>query len=342
MAPRTGMTAPDHHTIDKRFFMQHAAKFVLLLLALTFANAAWSQTYPTRPIRLLLPQPPGGTMETVGRMLSQQVSAAMGQPIVIDNRSGANGIIAGEMLAKAPADGYTLLFTSSSLIYNQVINKKVPFNALRDFAPITQMAQTFGYLVLVNPSLGVTNMRELADLSKKRQVAYGSGGVGNSQHFLGELINIRAGAKLVHVPYKGLAPLIAAVIGNEVQVGLATPLTVNQHIKSGRLRAVAYTGDKRYPSMPELPTMAEAGVADCVFEPGGHGIYAPAATPVAIINRIQTAVYAAVRTPKLLEHLSNGGYVPVGNTPGEFRRYLEGDLKRITEIARLAKIEVQD
>ena len=223
-----------------------------------------------------------------------------------------------------------------------MINKKVPFDALRDFAPITQMAQTFGYLVLVNPSLGVTNMRELADLSKKRQVAYGSGGVGNSQHFLGELINIRSGAKLVHVPYKGLAPLIAAVIGNEVQVGLATPLTVNQHIKSGRLRAVAYTGDKRYPSMPELPTMAEAGVPDCVFEPGGHGIYAPAATPVAIINRIQTAVYAAVRTPKLLEHLSNGGYVPVGNTPAEFRRYLETDLKRIAEIARLAKIEVQD
>ena len=314
----------------------------IALLYLLAVATAWGQTYPNQPIRMMIPQPAGGTMDTNARALSEPLARELGQNIVIDNRSGANGIIAGEMLAKAPADGYTLLFTSSSLIYNQVINKKVPFDALRDFAPITQMAQTFGYLVLVNPSLGVTNMRELADLSKKRQVAYGSGGVGNSQHFLGELINIRSGAKLVHVPYKGLAPLIAAVIGNEVQVGLATPLTVNQHIKSGRLRAVAYTGDKRYPSMPELPTMAEAGVPDCVFEPGGHGIYAPAATPVAIINRIQTAVYTAVRTPKLLEHLSNGGYVPVGNTPAEFRRYLEGDLKRITEIARLAKIEVQD
>ena len=314
---------------------------IALLSLLTIATA-WGQAYPNRPIRMIIPQPAGGTMDTNARALSEPLARELGQNIVIDNRSGANGIIAGEMLAKAPADGYTLLFTSSSLIYNQVINKKVPFNALRDFAPITQMAQTFGYLVLVNPSLGVTNMRELVDLSKKRQVAYGSGGVGNSQHFLGELINIRSGAKLVHVPYKGLAPLIAAVISNEVQVGLATPLTVNQHIKSGRLRAVAYTGDKRYPSMPELPTMAEAGVPDCVFEPGGHGIYAPAATPVAIINRIQTAVYTAVRTPKLLEHLANGGYVPVGNTPAEFRRYLETDLKRIAEIARLAKIEVQD
>ena len=176
------------------------------------------------------------------------------------------------------------------------------------------------------------SLKELIELSRGRmQIHYGSGGIGNSQHFLGELINIRSGAKLVHVPYKGLAPLIAAVISNEVQVGLATPLTVNQHIKSGRLRALAYTGDKRYPPMPELPTMAEAGVPDCVFEPGGHGIYAPAATPMAIVNKIQGAVHAAVRTPKMLEHLSHGGYVPVGNTPAEFRRYLETDLKRIAE-----------
>ena len=312
------------------------------VIALLAATAATGQPYPNRPIRMIIPQPAGGTMDTNARALSEPLARELGQNIVIDNRSGANGIIAGEMLAKAPPDGYTLLFTSSSLIYNQVINKKVPFNALRDFAPITQMAQTFGYLVLVNPQTNVATMRELVELSKKRQVAYGSGGVGNSQHFLGELINIRSGAKLVHVPYKGLAPLIAAVISNEVQVGLATPLTVNQHIKSGRLRALAYTGDKRYPSMPDLPTMAEAGVPDCVFEPGGHGIYAPAATPPAIIHRIQAAVHTAVRTPKMIEHLANGGYVPIGNTPAEFRRYLEFDLKRIAEIARLAKIEAQD
>ena len=314
----------------------------IALFFLMIAPSAWAQSYPNRPIRMIIPQPAGGTMDTNARALSEPLARELGQNIVIDNRSGANGIIAGEMLAKAPPDGYTLLFTSSSLIYNQVINKKIPFNALRDFVPITQMAQTFGYFVLVNPQISVANMRELVELSKKRQVAYGSGGIGNSQHFLGELINIRSGAKLVHVPYKGLAPLIAAVISNEVQVGLATPLTVNQHIKSGRLRALAYTGDKRYPQMPELPTMAEAGVPDCVFEPGGHGIYAPAATPMAIVNKIQGAVHAAVRTPKMLEHLSHGGYVPVGNTPAEFRRYLEADLKRIAEIARLAKIEVQD
>lgn len=321
--------------------MKRAALSIALFCLYTAVNA-WAQAWPNRPIRMIIPQPAGGTMDTNARALSEPLARELGQNIVIDNRSGANGIIAGEMLAKAPPDGYTLLYTSSSLIYNQVINKKIPFNALRDFVPITQMAQTFGYFVLVNPQINVTSMRELVELSHKRQVAYGSGGIGNSQHFLGELINIRSGAKLVHVPYKGLAPLIAAVISNEVQVGLATPLTVNQHIKSGRLRALAYTGDKRYPPMPELPTMAEAGVPDCVFEPGGHGIYAPAATPMAIVNKIQGAVHTAVRTPKMLEHLSHGGYVPVGNTPAEFRRYLEADLKRIAEIARLAKIEVQD
>jgi tripartite-type tricarboxylate transporter receptor subunit TctC len=318
------------------------AAISVVLLCLLVAGAVGAQPYPNRPIRMIIPQPAGGTMDTNARALSEPLARELGQNIVIDNRSGANGIIAGEMLAKAPADGYTLLYTSSSLIYNQVINKKVPFDALRDFVPITQVAQTFGYLVLVNPAVGVTTMRELIDLSKKRQVAYGSGGIGNSQHFLGELINIRSGAKLVHVPYKGLAPLLAAVMSNEVQVGLATPLTVNQHIQAGRLRALAYTGDKRYPQMPELPTMAEAGVPDCVFEPGGHGIYAPATTPLAVVNRIQTAVHSAVRTPKMLEHLSRGGYVPVGNTPAAFCRYLENDLKRIGEIARLAKIEVQE
>ena len=290
---------------------------------------------------MMVPQPAGGTMDTNARALADPLSRELGQNIVVDNRSGANGIIAGETLAKAAPDGYTLLFTSSSLIYNQVINRKTPFDALRDFAPVTQMAQTFGYLVLANPQLPATTVKELVELSKKRQVAYGSGGIGNSQHFLGELINIRSGAKLVHVPYKGLAPLIAAVIGNEVQVGFATPLTVSGHVKSGRLRALAYTGEKRYPAMPELPTMAEAGVADCVFEPGGHGIYAPAKTPPAIVERIQQAVAQALKSPKMVEHLANGGYVAVGSTPAAFRRYIEADLKRIAEIARIARIETQ-
>ena len=307
-----------------------------LLCAVGMASA---QNFPNRPIRMIIPQPAGGTMDSNARALSDPLARELGQNIVIDNRSGANGIIAGEMLAKAPADGHTLLFTSSSLIYNQVINKKTPFNALVDFVPITQMAQTFGYLVLVNPQTGVSTIKELVELSKKRQVAFGSGGIGNSQHFLGELINIRSGAKLVHVPYKGLAPLLSAVMSNEIQVGLATPLTVIQHVKAGRLKPLAYTGDKRWPGMPELPTMADAGVANCVFEPGGHGIYAPAKTPTAVVNQIHAAVVQSLKSPKLLEYLSHGGYVTVGSTPADFRRYLEADLNRISDIARLAKIE---
>lgn len=318
-----------------------AAALSTAVLCFAAAGVAWGQAYPNRPIRMIIPQPAGGSMDTNARALSEPLSRELGQNIVIDNRSGANGIIAGEILAKAPADGYTLLFTSSSLIYNQVINKHTPFDALRDFIPITQMAQTFGYFVLTNPQTGVTTIRELVELSKKRAVHYGSGGIGNSQHFLGELINIRSGAKLVHVPYKGLAPLIGAVISNEIQVGLATPLTVMAHIKSGRLRALAYTGDKRWPGMPELPTMAEAGVPDCVFEPGGHGIYAPAGTPAAVINQIHAAVVRSIKTPKMHDYLATGGYVAIGSTPAEFRRYLEADLKRIGEIARLAKIEVK-
>ncbi len=317
--------------------------FAAVALAGVFAAPSWSQAYPSRPIRMMIPQPAGGTMDTNARALAEPLARELGQNIVIDNRSGANGIIAGEIFAKSPPDGHTLLFTSQSLLYNQIVNKNVPFDALRDFAPITQVAKSFGYLVLVNAQVPANSINELVELSKRpgKPLHYGSGGVGNAQNFLGEYINIRTGSRLAHVPYKGLAPVIAALLGNEIQAAFATAPTVLAHIKAGRLRALAYTGEQRWSGLPEIPTMIESGVPGFTFEPGGHGLFAPAGTPAAIITRLQTEVHKVIRQPRMMEHWARGGYVPIGYTPAEFRNFLEADLKQISEIARVAKIQVQ-
>jgi tripartite-type tricarboxylate transporter receptor subunit TctC len=263
------------------------------VLACVAAGPAASQSYPTRPIRMLIPQPAGGTMDTIARLVSNQLVPVFEQNIVIDNRSGANGIIAGETLARAVPDGYTLLYTSASLANNQLVHKKLPFDALRDFAPVTQVTTLPGYLIVTNPQMPARTTRDLVELSKTARVLYGSSGVGNSQHLLGELLNSRAGARLVHVPYKGFALIVNAVLGNEIQILFGAPTTVISHIKAGRLRAIAYTGEKRWSGMPELPTVAES-VPGFVYEASWHGIFAPANTPRAVVSKLQTEVAKVV------------------------------------------------
>ena len=321
--------------------MRRSVALVFALLASFIACFAWGQNYPTRPIRMIVPQPAGGTMDTNARALSEFLERALGQNIVIDNRAGANGIIAGETVAKSAPDGHTLLYTSNSFINNQIMYKKLPFDVMRDFAPITNVGNLPGYLVLVNAQLPAQSMKELIELSKsvRDPVRFGSGGIGNSQHLLGELINARSGARLMHVPYKGFAPMITALLGNEVQVAFGAPTTVIQHIKSGRVRVLAITSVKRWSGMPEVPTVAEAGIPGFAFEAAWHGMFAPAATPKAIVARLQQEVAKAIAIPKMRQLLEAGGYVPVGDTPAEFRKFLEADLKKIAEIARIANVQ---
>jgi tripartite-type tricarboxylate transporter receptor subunit TctC len=289
---------------------------------------------------MVVPQPAGGTMDSNARVLSPLLEQAFGQNIVIDNRGGANGIIAAEMVARSVPDGHTLLYTSNSFLNNQLAQKKLPYHVLRDFAPITNIGKLPGYLILVNPQLPARSTRELIELSRTARdpVRFGSGGIGNSQHLLGELINVRGGAKMLHVPYKGFAPMITALVGNEIQVAFGAPTTVIQHVKAGRLRVVAYTAPKRWAMMPEVPTVSES-IPGFVFEAAWHGMFAPAATPPALVARLQAEVVKALQVPRLREHLESGGYVPVGDTPAEFRRFLESDLKTLMELFRIAHIE---
>lgn len=297
-----------------------------------------AQQYPARPIRMMIPQPPGGTMDTLARALSEPLARELGQSIVIDNRSGANGIIAGETLARAAPDGYTLLYTSASLANNELVQKKPPFRVLKDFAPVTLANTLPGYLIVVNAQSPAKSLKDLVELSKTTRVHFGSSGLGNSQHLLGELINSRTGARMVHVPYKGFALIVNAVLGNEIQVVFGSPTTVIAHISAGRLRAVAYTGAKRLPSMPDLPTVAESAIPGMVYEASWHGIFAPAATPRPVILRIQSEVARALRAPRLNQYIVEAGHEPRGDTPEAFRKFLAQYLEDTAEQLRIANV----
>ena len=312
----------------------------LIALGLVLNAAAWAQPFPQRPIRVVVPQPAGGSMDANARALAIHLEPAFGQNLVIDNRGGANGIIAGELVARAAPDGHTILYTSNSFINNQLAQKQLPFHVIRDFAPVTLVGTLPGYLVLVNAQVPAKSLKELIELSKApgSNIKFGSGGIGNSQHLLGEYLNARSGSKLAHVPYKGLAPLITGVLSNEIQVGFAAPTVVMQHIKSGRLRALAYSAAKRWNGMPELPTMAEV-VPGFVYEAAWHGVFAPASTPKAIVSRLHGEIAKAVQVTRMRDFLESGGYLPLASTPDDFRAFLEKDLKTLTELFRLANIK---
>ena len=316
---------------------------VSVLLAVLMEGSALAQSYPARPIRMISPQPPGGTMETVARLVAEPVARALGQNIVIDNRTGANGIIAADTLAKAAPDGYTLLYTSASLANNDFVHRKLPYNFRRDFAPVTQVTTLPGYLILLSMKVPAQTLRELIELGKNSRapVHFGSSGIGNSQHLLGELINARTGARFVHVPYKGFALIMNAIMGNEIQIAFGAPTTSVAHIKAGRMRAVAYTGAQRYAGLPDVPTVSESAIPGFVYEASWHGIFAPVATPVAVISRFQGEIAKAVQAPKLRETLEAGGHVPIGSTPPQFQRFLDQYFKDTGEQFRLAKVEPQ-
>ena len=312
----------------------------LLLLTLAATNVAYGQTYPTRPVRVVVPQPAGGNMDANARALVIFLEQAFGQNFVVDNRSGANGIIAAEMVARAAPDGHTILYTSNSFINNQLAQKKLPYHVINDFSPVTQVATMPGYLVLVNAQVPAKSLKDLIEFSKapSSNIKFGSGGIGNSQHLLGEFMNARSGSKLFHVPYKGFAPMITGLMSNEIQVAFAAPTVVMQQIKSGRLRALAYSAGKRWVGMPDLPTMGEV-IPGFVYEAAWHGVFAPAALPNAVVSRLHAEIAKAVQLPKMRDYLESGGYFPLASTPDDFRRFLVSDLKTLTELFRLANIK---
>lgn len=312
--------------------------FALAWLVVSAWTGAHAQTYPTRPIRIVVPFPPGGATDANARALAKEMESLLGQPLVIDNRGGANGIIGCDLVAKAAPDGYTLLHASIAFAINPSTHKKLPFSATRDFAPITNPIVGQGSLLAVNPSVPAQSVTELIALAKERQLAFSSPGVGNVLHLIAVAFSVRAGIQMLHVPYKGAAPAMTALIGGEVQVMVVPPLIAGPHVKAGRLRALAYSGAKRVEAMPDVPTISEAGLPGFQMDTGWHAWFAPAKTPDAIITRIYNAIHKALEVPRLREFYLAAGYQPTADPPARFQQNFQTDLKRWGELARLAKI----
>ncbi|MBI3067606.1 MAG: tripartite tricarboxylate transporter substrate binding protein [Betaproteobacteria bacterium] len=301
----------------------------LCLAWLSGAAGAAQVQYPTKPIRLIVPFPPGGTTDVVARVIAQKLTENWSQQVVVDNRPGAGGIIGTELAAKAPADGYTLLLGSiTTHAVNPSLYKKLPFDPLRDFAPVSLAVSTPQVLV-VHPSVAAKSVKELIALAKAKpgQLNYASAGTGTSPHLTFELFKSMAGVNLVHVPYKGTGPAITDLIGGQVQTMITGVVALYPHIKAGKLRALGATSAKRVAALPDVPTIAESGVPG--FDVASwFGVFAPAGTPKPIVTRVNAEIVKILAAPDLRQKLTAQGADPATNTPEQFAAYVKSELAR--------------
>jgi tripartite-type tricarboxylate transporter receptor subunit TctC len=313
---------------------------VLVLAAALAAGACPAQDYPSRPVRIIVGFGAGGP-DTTARILAQELTARMGQTFVVDNRPGASGIIGADLVAKAQPDGHTLLVTSSSFALNPAIHRKLPFDPVRDFTPVSQLCATEAYILAVNPSVPARDAKELIALAKKpgSRIAYGSAGVGNVSHLVTAVFNARAGMNMTHVPYKGAGAAIGALMAGEIQVMFVTPTLGVPAIRSGKIRALGYDHAKRAPFLPDVPTLAEAGAPPTQIDGSWHGLLAPAKTPPALVARLEGEVRKALAVPEVRERFVKLGLVPVGGSAVEFKVFLAAHIKRFGEAAKLAGLE---
>ena len=314
---------------------------VAAILAWVAAGAGQAQTYPVKPVRVVVPFAPGGGTDVIARRLAAGMTESMNRQVFVENRGGANGIIGTEVVARAPADGYTLLFVSSPHSVNASLYPKLPYNTLRDFVPVSLVA-TSPYLLVVHPSLPVRNVKELIALARARpdEITYGSGGSGSSAHLAAELFNQMAGVKLREIPYKGAGPALVAVVSGESAAVFGNALTVKPHIQSGRLRVLGIASAKRSASAPEIPTIAEAGVpgfrADAVL-----GLLAPARTPRAIIDTLNAEVHKTMRQPSTVDAMRGMSVDIALSTPEEFGRLIESEMQRWGKVIRSLNLKLQ-
>jgi tripartite-type tricarboxylate transporter receptor subunit TctC len=308
----------------------------LLLLAQLAASGAYAQSYPTKPVRIVVGFTPGGGVDINARLLSPELTKQFGHQFIVDNRPGAGTNIANEYVAKAPPDGYTLLMNTAAIAINMSLYKKVNFDALKDFAPVSVFSQSPNILT-VHPSLPVKNVKDLIALAKSKPgtMNYSSAGSGTTQHLTAELFKLRTGTNIVHVPYKGSAPSLTALLGGEVEMTFANIPAISSHVKSKRLRALANAGTKRADQMPDVPTLKESGV-NGVEVVVWYGVLAPAATPRDIVNSLATAIAKVTRSPEMRQRLIDQGAEPVGNTPEQFSKLMHEEVTRWAEVVKVS------
>ena len=319
---------------------RNAVRVVCALLATAATASVFAQAgYPVKPVRLIVPSSPGGGTDIVARIISPDLSKRLGQQVVVENRAGAGTMIGIEAAARSAPDGYTLLMGLSTLAINSALYKKVPYDPVRDFAPITQ-AVSSASIIVVHPSLPVKSVKELIAFARARQgqLNYASAGIGTYPHMTMALFLSMTQLKMEHIPYKGTGPAMIDMIAGQVSTMAATILTGMPHIRSGRLRPLGITSTARSPIVPEIPTVAEAGV------PGyesvqWYGMLAPARTPKEIVTRLHAEMTRILQQPDIKERFAGDGADPVGNTPEEFARYIQSELVKWAKVAREAGIK---
>jgi len=312
------------------------------LVWVVFAVAAsiCAAAYPERPIRLVVPAAAGGAIDVVGRIVGLKLGEQLGQTIVIDNRGGANNIIGTEIAARSPPDGYTLLITAGAHTINPAVYRKLPYDALRDFTPISHIVNSGGLVIVVHPSFGARTLQQLIDMARASpgKIAYGSAGFGNSTHIAGEMFQVMAGVKLIHVPYKGAGPAVNDLLGGQIPLMFGPSPVVVPMVQAGRLRPLAFTGLKRSSQLPDVPTVDEAGVKG--YENSGwYGMYGPRGVPKAIVARLNAALVAIVQMPDTRERFAALNLEPVGSSPEQFAQFLKDDLEKYARIAKAAGIK---
>ena len=312
---------------------RHALAACLLLAVAPLASA---QSFPTRPVRLIVPFPPGGAVDIYARTVQAALSENLGQPVIIENRTGASGMIGAEVVAKAPADGYTLLVGNvATLAMNAAIYTKMPYDPVKDFTPIMQTV-IVNYVLVVTPTLPVRSVAELVEHAKANpgKLSYGSSGSGSAQHMAAELFKSQTGTNITHVPYKGTGALVGDLIAGHIQVAFADQASMMPQVKAGKLRALGVGGARRSAEYPELATVAEAGNLPGFEAVAWQGMAGPAGLPPAIVKRLNEAFTKVHSAPGMRERLAGAGLTPVGGTPEEFGRYVKTEITKWTKVAK--------
>jgi tripartite-type tricarboxylate transporter receptor subunit TctC len=314
---------------------------VAIAAAMFAAGMATAQTYPAKPVRVVIPWPPGGANDIAGRIVMAKVAEALGQQFPIDNRGGASGTIGSETVARAAPDGYTLMVQSTTHVGNAHLYKKLPYDVLADFAPVGLMTVQSAVLT-VHPSLPVKSVREFVALARARpdEILYSTAGNGSIPHLGMALLGSMTNTRYTHVPYKGGGPQVIALVAGESQASLATVASVITHIRSNRLRALGLSAVRRSAALPDTPTIAEAGVPGYDMSPW-IAVFAPAATPRAIVDRLNAEINRALKLPEIAQNLSNQGLDPWTGTPDEFGARLRADYDKYEKLIKLtgAKID---
>ena len=316
--------------------MKSLARLARLLpfVACLFAATASAQTYPARPIHLIVPFPPGGVTDIVGRIIAQRLSEGLGQQVVVENRGGGNGSIGAQLASKAAPDGYTLLMGTATHAINATFMPNAGFDLERDFAPVSLVASV-PLLLAVNPSMPITDVKSLVAYAKANpgKLNFASGSTGSASHLAGEMLKSAAGIQMTHIPYKGGGPAVQDLIAGHVGLMFENMPSILPHVQAGRLRGIATTGPKRSAAIPELPTMIESGFPG--FEAGSwYGIFAPAGTPAEIVDRIHSEVVKALQNPEMQKQLSAQGAEPIGNTPKEFAAFIRAEIAKWAQVIK--------